>query len=153
MKFQTWKRIRIGTGLKTADDFRRALRADDCEISASANYMLDNPAFAISERETEVDLVAPSFAELGCGEFASRREVYNKAKELGLKLCPEEVGPQLRLQFKDQPKDERLIICIRPLSDNEGNPSLFALSCNRYGEKQLDSQGEDNVVEDLVVPF
>ncbi len=140
-QFKTWKSVDLGTGLETADDFRIALRRNNCEINNGANYMLGNPAFSVSDREITVDLVLVSFSDLGFGKYADRREVYEKARSLGLQICPEEVGPQLRLQFDGQrPGDKSLIVCIKPLPDNEGTPSLFSLQCNHHGELGLHSQ-------------
>src|SRR5262245_13332869 len=45
----------------------------------------------------QVELVVLSAAELGVeADAASHAEVYRRAKQMGLELCPAEVGPQLR---------------------------------------------------------
>ena|SRR5436190_18715819 len=41
---------------------------------------------------------------LGFPQGATISDVYTSAKHLGLRLCPVELGPHLRLQFLDQPK-------------------------------------------------
>ena len=53
------------------------------------------------------------------------RDTYARAKELGLELCPNEVGPQLRLQYKDQPKGEFLLIAMEPIIGVGGDLSVF----------------------------
>src|SRR3989344_4293612 len=92
--FHVWKTIKLGTGLKTADDFRQALKQAGREIGQWANDILGKPAFIASETETEVDLVNVSVAELGFEQGATRKNIYDEAIELGLELCPNEVGPQ-----------------------------------------------------------
>ena len=106
--FPVWKTIKLGTGLKTADDFRQALKASGFEIGNWANDILGKPAFTAAAKETEVELVRVSVAERGFKNGATRKDIYQRAQELGLELCPNEVGPQLRLQYKDQPYNEWL---------------------------------------------
>ena len=104
--FPVWKTIKLGTGLKTADDFRQALKASGFEIGNWANEILGKPAFTAAAKETEVELVRVSVAERGFKNGATRKDIYQRAQELGLELCPNEVGPQLRLQYKDQQYNE-----------------------------------------------
>ncbi|MDP2933520.1 MAG: hypothetical protein Q8N81_05320, partial [bacterium] len=130
-KFPIWKTIKLGTGLKTAYDFRQALKQSGCKIGDWGNDILGKPAFTASETETEIDLVNVSVAELGFKDGATRKDIYDKAKELGLELCPNEVGPQLRLQYEDQPIGEWLRVAMGPLSDSVG--SLYVFRVGRDG--------------------
>lgn len=123
--FPTFKTIKLGTGLKTADQFRTALKEGGCRLSDWASDILGKPAFAASQEETEVDLVVVSVAELGFPNGATRADIYQKAQELGLELCPPEVGPQLRLQYKDQPKSEWFLIAMEPISASDGDLDVF----------------------------
>ncbi len=123
--FPTWKTIKLGTGLKTADDFRRAFKADGLRISDWANDLLNKQAFKPADKETEVDLVVVSVAELGFPQGATRQEIYNRAQKLGLDLCPPEVGPQLRLQYKERPMREGLLVGMEPITDSDGFPYVF----------------------------
>jgi len=125
--FPVWRTIKLGTGLKTADDFRQALKLKQagCKISDWANNILGKPAFIATATEMEVDLVNVSVAELGFKEGATRKDIYDKAIKLGLELCPNEVGPQLRLQYRDQPEGERLRIAMKPIADSDGDLTIF----------------------------
>ncbi|MDO8664011.1 MAG: hypothetical protein Q7K44_00445, partial [Candidatus Liptonbacteria bacterium] len=118
--FPLWKTIKLDTGLKTADDFRKALKQSGCKIGNWGNDILGNPAFTVSDTETEVDLVNVSVAELGFKNGAPRKDIYERAVSLGLELCPNEVGPQLRLQYTDQPKGEWLRIAMEPITGSDG---------------------------------
>jgi len=123
--FPIWKTIKLGTGLKTADDFRKALKQSGCKIGDWGNDILGKPAFTVSETETEVNLVNISVAKLGFKNGATRKDIYERAISLGLELCPNEVGPQLRLQYKDQPNGEWLRIAMEPISGSLGDLSIF----------------------------
>ncbi|MCH8162645.1 MAG: hypothetical protein IIA99_00905, partial [Proteobacteria bacterium] len=100
-KFSVLKTIKLGTGLVTPDDFRRALKDDGFRLSDWSSDILGKPAFTVSSEETEVDLVVVSVSELGFKDGATRADIYKRAKELGWELCSAEVGPQLRLQYPD----------------------------------------------------
>lgn len=123
--FDTWKTIKLGTGLNTADDFRKAIKDNGCRISDWASDILGKDAFTTTTEETEVELVNVSVAELGFKNGAKRADIYQRAQEYGLDLCPAEVGAQLRLQYKDQPKDEWLRIAMEPITDSGGRLSVF----------------------------
>ncbi|MBU3934678.1 hypothetical protein KKC00_01805 [Patescibacteria group bacterium] len=124
-ELKVFKTIKLGTGLKTADDFRKALKDNGFSIGDYANDILDKPAFTVATEEIELDLVVISVAELGFKNGATREQIYARAKELGLDICPAEVGPQLRLQYKDQPNNEWLVIAMEPIADSDGGLGLF----------------------------
>ncbi len=123
--WSTWKTLKLGTGLKTADDFRKALKASGFRIGDWANDVLGKPKFAVSGVEREVELVKVTVKELTGKDRATRAEIYRVAKEKGLELCPAEVGPQLRLQYQDQPYGEWLVIAMEPITDSVGNLEVF----------------------------
>jgi hypothetical protein len=123
-ELKIFKTLKLGT-VKTADDFREAVKDKGMCIGDYANDILGKPAFTAAAEETEVDLVVISVAELGFKGGAKREDIYSRAKELGLQLCPSEAGPQLRIQYADQPKDEWLVIATEPITDSDGALRLF----------------------------
>jgi hypothetical protein len=126
-EFKVFKTIRLGTGLDTADDFRKSLEDNGFRIGGWANDILGKPAFTVAAEETELDLVVVSVADLGFKNRPTREKIYARAKELGLDLCPAEVGPQLRLQYKDHPNDEWLVIGMEPIAGSDGTLELFGV--------------------------
>lgn len=129
--FKMWKTIKLGTGLKTTDDFRSAFTVAGMKIDGVSNDLLGKPTFTVSGKPVEVDLVSVTLTELGFKDGATLRDIYKRAQELGLSLCPPEVGPQLRLQYKDQPVGEWLNISMEPIADSGGTPGVFAVT--QYG--------------------
>ena len=136
--FAIWKTIKLGTGLKTADDFRVAIKAAGMYISEWGNDILGKPAFTANSEETEVDLVVVSNADLGFKDGAKVKDTYARALEIGLELCPNEVGPQLLLQYTDQPNGERLLIAMEPIIDSDDYRGLFYVKRYDDGKQSLD---------------
>ena len=125
-KFKTWKTIKLGTGLKTADDFREVLKDNGFKVSGWANDILGKSAFTVATEGIEVDLFKVMVAELGFKKGVRRRnQIYKRARDLGLELCPPEVGPQLRLQYQDQPNGEWILVAMESIVDSDGYPRLF----------------------------
>ncbi|MBU3895871.1 hypothetical protein KKG36_00925, partial [Patescibacteria group bacterium] len=125
-ELKVFKTIKLGTnGLRTADDFRKDLKDNGFSIGDYANGILGKPAFTAATEETEMDLVVISVAELGFKNGATCEHIYARAKKLGLDICPAEVGPQLRLQYKDQPNGEWLVIAMEPIAGSDGDLELF----------------------------
>ena len=132
-QLKVWKTIKLGTGFRTADDFRKALKGNGFNIGDWANDILGKPAFMVATEETEVDLVKVTVAELGFKKGARRDQIYERAKELGLELCSPEVGPQLRLQYRGQPNGEWVLIGMEPIADSDGHLSVFGVERDDSG--------------------
>lgn len=130
-KFGVWKTIKLG-GLETADDFRRAL-SDGFQFGEWVNDILGKPVFAAATEEAEVDLVWVAVFQLGFKEGALYDQIYKRAEELGLELCPPEVGLQLRLQYRNQPYGEWLPIGMKPIPCSDGSLGVFIVGCDGSG--------------------
>ena len=108
----------------------KVLKDRGFNIGNWADDILGKPAFTAATEATEIDLVKVTVAELGFKKGARRDQIYERAKELGLELCPPEVGPQLRLQYHDQPNGEWLFIGMKPIADSVGNLLVFSVERN-----------------------
>ena len=126
-EFKVWKTIKLGTGFRNADDFRKALESGGYRIGDWANDILGKPAFKVAAEKIEVDLVKVTVAELGFKDGARRDQIYERAKEIGLELCPDEVGPQLRLQYRDQPNNEWILVGMESIFDSGGGLAVFGV--------------------------
>ena len=118
--FPVWKTIKLGT-IKTGEELVSVLRKNGNDVSDCAEYTLRKSGKFPVGLEEEVDLVKVSAKDLGFDNlvpyingyphYVSRGEVYEQAKKLGLKICPLEVGPQLRLQYDNQSEGESVEVC------------------------------------------
>lgn len=112
-KFPVWKTIKLGTH-KSADALRRAIENRGLNNTHFGDRMLEKTPLA--ESETEVDLYKATVKELTGKDSASQSEVDEAIRAGGYHLCPAEVGPQLRLQYPDQPHGEFIHVAMEPIT-------------------------------------
>lgn len=120
--FPIWKSIKLGLH-KNDTALRDAIESAGMKIGNWGGQILRRTATATEE--TDVDLVVASVAELGFKKGAKYSEICARALELGLELCPAEVGPALRLAYKDQPRGEWLIIAMEAITGSGGGLDVF----------------------------
>src|SRR5262249_40079080 len=99
-----------------------------CDLGEAAGEIIGRPAFILSKTKSDLDLVVLTPIDLGlAGESVTVAAVYARAELLGFGLCPAEVGPQLRLQYLDQPVRDALHIAMRPIVRYTGEPTAFTI--------------------------
>src|SRR5215813_3927513 len=124
--FRTWRTMTIGS-YKGVNAYRDALDAAKIKIGDAADEILGRSAFPYVGERTEVELAVVSAAELGVESESSLADFYNRARQLGLMLCPAEVALQLRLDYRDQPLGEALIIAMEPVNTYAGEATILSL--------------------------
>ncbi len=133
------KTIELGTGLKTKEDFEKAITNQGGRIGRWVKDIMSKPEFEISEEKSNEDLVILFVKDLGFPNVPTVKEIFERAKELGLELCSPETGPQLRLQYLEQPNDELCLIGMSPISNSDGDPLLFEV-CRSAGRMSLETE-------------
>ncbi len=63
--------------------------------------------------------------DLGLTNGATTDQIYAKAQEFGLELCPAEVGPHYRLTYTNQPMGEEVRIAMKQIIVPGGSPRIF----------------------------
>src|ERR1051325_5565893 len=110
-----WKTITVGP-TPSVFALYDALDAAGCGVGDLAGEAIARPAFALSRTRMDVTLVSLSAAELGFrSETVRLADLYARARKLGFALAAAEVGPQLRLQYLDQPIGEFLHVGMAPI--------------------------------------
>jgi hypothetical protein len=126
--FQIWRTITLGTH-KGVDAYRDALDSARIKLGLSADEILGRPAFPYAKMKTDVKLAVLSAAEPGVeSDESSLSDVYERARRVGLELCPAEVGPLLRLEYRNQPLGEALDIAMEPVATYSGDPTILTLA-------------------------
>ncbi|OAF20005.1 hypothetical protein AXW67_34260 [Bradyrhizobium neotropicale] len=123
-----WKKITLGN-FSNSLTLRNALDANGCHVGGSAEEVLARPAFIVSSRKKNVELVTVSAAELGFKtDTVTLASIYARAKRLGFGIAPAEIGPQLRLQYLDQPTGEFLIIGMDSIKTWSGEEIILTVA-------------------------
>jgi hypothetical protein len=122
-----WKSVQIGN-FTSKRVLYGALEDAECGIGDTAEEMLVMPGFTLSDVATKLNIVVLSVDELGlAGENVALGDIYAQAQKLGFALCPPEVGPQLRLQYFEQPIGEFLDVAMAPIKTREGPSGIFSV--------------------------
>ena len=126
----------LDIGGMTAEELENALDREKINVSSYARSMLKNKRQFVnpannreSERrgETEsLDLVRLRVRDLGFTSPPTTREIFVRAKEFGLELCPPETAVYQRFADKDQPSGW-YYIGMEPVTGSDGHPYVFVL--------------------------
>jgi hypothetical protein len=125
---RVWKSIQMGT-FANKGALYGALEDADCAIGDTAEQILVAPEFRLGSTAIKLDLFAVSVAELGITrENVTLKDIFAQAQRLGFALPAAEVGPQLRLQYFDQPMGEFLEVGMAPIATRAGAPGIFVVA-------------------------
>ena len=94
----------VTVGGLTPSQLVHALRTNAIALNELAERLLASAQFTTSPTPYSVPTVELTVGDLGFPRGATSAEFYARAGELGLGLGPLELGPHLRLQYRDQPE-------------------------------------------------
>lgn len=120
-------RSTIEIGGKTKTELEKEMEAQDIKISDYAKFMMSSKDFTTVKKPESADLVRLRVADLGFSENPTTDQIYQKIQELGLELCPAEVGPHYRIVYTDQPMNEWVRIGMKQIPDPDGRSGVFDL--------------------------
>lgn len=159
-----FKTLKIG-GVPTKELVNKVEKSCE-EVTRWVKDIMNQKAFVTAETQTDVNVVILTPTDLG---FTSSPRTYDfmtkkfcaewSAKHLEggvvIELCEPEDGPQLRIQYEDQPNGEVLWMAMERITDSEGQPSLFAVERSPGGKRWLRtgkvSPDHTSDLEDLIV--
>lgn len=131
------RKYKIKIGGKTSNQLKKELNEEYIYYSKEIDNMMKSQDFIISENIENINLIRLTIDDLNLQEGATVEEIYRRAEELGLELCPSETGPHLRLQYLGK---EPISIGMKPIMGTDGDLNIFT----------LDSSGGN---EDLILRF
>jgi hypothetical protein len=118
----------IEIGGKSPKELLSELKRAEINISLYAEDMIKSKDFTVRKETEDVILVRLKVRDLGINkQYPTTDDIYKRIEELGLELCPVEVGPNYRLKYQNQPLGEWLLIGMKQIADRDGYPSVFKL--------------------------
>ncbi|MEI7792824.1 MAG: hypothetical protein WCI57_05050 [Candidatus Berkelbacteria bacterium] len=131
----------------------------ETNISSYAQDMLDKMYESeefkkFAQNPENIQTVRLKVGDLGFTSNPTTDQIYARAKELGLDLCPDELAPYQRLKDADQPMNNWYSIAMKQFTDRDGYPDVFRLGHNDDGlwldSAWTDPTGEWNLGRELV---
>lgn len=113
-------------------------------VSGHAKSMLKNKDFFTLKNKERVKLLKLKVRDLGFPSGATTEEIYKRAAELGMELCPPETGPRLRLNYekifkREQPRGEYFLIAMKQIAGSGGYMNVFRVRWSDDGKPWLDA--------------
>ena len=96
------REVRIGGVAKP--ELLQRLRESGVQLNRAAELLFEDDRFLPLRQSQVVEIAVRSVAELGFEQGAAYGQLTARALESGLVECPLEVGPHLRMQYRDQPE-------------------------------------------------
>lgn len=94
----------VTVGGLTKSELMEKLQRNAIAMNESGARLFTSDPFKTAVTRYTVTTVELTVRDLGFPQGAAIAEIYARAKALGLALCPIELGPHLRLQYRDQPE-------------------------------------------------
>jgi hypothetical protein len=130
--------VRIGGMVKS--ELIAELQRNGIQINEAARHLFAHSGFTTADTVETLATIECSVRDLGFTNGAIIDEIHRRGARLGLSLCPLELGPHLRLQFRDQPEGAlghppsrycappgSLTIASAALTDDDDTPKGFYL--------------------------
>lgn len=120
-------------GGRTKEQLASEFKQKNIKIASFAQSVFDGKDFTTLENPEEVNLIRLTVAALGFESGATTDEIYKRAEELGLDLCPAEAVLHLRLKYTDQPMGDVVCIGTKQIASSDGVRPIFKLESRANG--------------------
>lgn len=132
--------MKIQIGGMNKEKYLTAFKKADIHVSDWAKELISKIEFQKKKETFDVEIV--TVAGLGFPDGASRKDIYDRAKEKGYSLLPAEAALAFRLAYKEKELFHWNLIGTEPITDSGGDPDL--LYASRYVDgRWLDADDGD----------
>ncbi|MDG5788438.1 helicase [Evansella sp. AB-P1] len=94
----------LEVGGLTKSQLIQIMQQQSISMNEYAKKLLSDDIFTTSDAKYSLQIVELTVEDLGFSDGATLPQIFKRANELGLELCPLELGPHLRLKYLDQPE-------------------------------------------------
>lgn len=144
-KFNNLRTVNFNPDIKDVDDYLKLIEKNGIKIGYYLKDIFGNSTFNVTAKETKLHLVGVLLADLGFKNATQLKYIFNIANSKGFQHCPIWIAFELRLQYKNQPKGNRLFIGMEPIIDSDGISWLLYLECDHNG-LWLDALCDDSTI-------
>ncbi len=123
-RLKVWQNIEIERW-RGKEYYLTALKAGNAQISEGAKQIIEEINFKRKEEVEEIDLVKMTVGQLGFRESARFKDICQRARKLGLELCPPQVALELCLQENGF---DTIYIGMRPIVVKSNDLLIFCIS-------------------------
>ena len=127
-----WRTITLGNAWGV-EKLETALNKNKHMIDPAAEHMMHAPEFNTGHIASEIPLVRVTLGELWLEDGVGYADIFAAAERVGLKLCPPELGPRLRLEY-DQLYEETLVVAMVPIKDEDDLAAVFTVHHWDWGQ-------------------
>lgn len=92
----------IEIGGLTKSELIQIMQQQSISRNEYAKKLLSDDKFTTSDTKYSLQIVELTVEDLGFSDGATLHQIFKRASELGLELCPLELGLHLRLEYLDQ---------------------------------------------------
>jgi len=149
--WSVWRTVAIGLR-DSPEDLLTLLDESKCYLTEKTRDLVTKIKM-VQPSTRMLKLVRVNIVELGLSGRTPYPVICEKALTFGLKLCPQEAGPSLWLQYKDQPEQESIKIASEPIKstfdeqpddeESRRHMSVFELYNDGNGRWLTNSVGGD----------
>jgi len=118
---------RAEIGGKSAEELERILKQNGLRLIPIVEEMMKDERFITSKDPKTIRLARMRVADLGFPAGATFEQIRERGNALGLDDCPAEVGPHFRLLYRDQPKNDPVLVIMNPTISHNGEERVFKL--------------------------
>ena len=122
------RKMETTIGGKDKKELLKELKEKKINISDYAKDMMENKDFTTSKKPEQIQLIRLTVGDLGLKDGATTKDIYERAEELGLELCSAETGPNLRINYENQPLGDWFRIAMKQITDRDGDLNVFYLA-------------------------
>ena len=112
---------------KTPEEYTKALEVEGVKANVGTINALQS--VTCHKKPFDVHLALATLKELGLTKRSTIKDLHLAIFARGGNLCLAEVGPALRLLYKDQPNGESLYVAMEAIRTSDTGPTAFAVDC------------------------
>ncbi len=143
IKLNVWKTLTLDR-FDSVDAIEKALTRKNISVSKFALEVLQGIPLVKDQQKIELIKISPRYLGFTVRDQAQREVILDRAKKIGLRLVPPQVGSQVLLEDPQAPNEcveEGMYIGMNPVSTARGESGIFAIEGTLHAEYDGEGRG------------